>query len=161
MSKTDYRGPISGIVQVMRADSKYLGAEDLLGHQGDVCLLIDGVIRAENEEIAGKKTAQKFMLRLKTPQGKPCKKELVLNKTNLKTLALLYGATSTEQWIGQPIWLGLDTCEAFGKRGVACVRVRNRKDMPRGGQAATVSDDHPTVTHDPSESGIEPGDAAE
>lgn len=160
MSKIDYKGPIKGIVQVMRADSKYLGAEDLMAEQGDVCLLIDGVIKAENEEIAGKKTGQKFMLRLKTPQGKPCKKELVLNKTNLKTLILLYGGGAAEQWIGKPIWLGLDTCEAFGKRGVACVRVRNRKDLPRGA-AAQVSDDHPTITPDPSQEGIVPGDAAE
>jgi len=52
-------------------------------------------------------------------------KGMVLNKTNAKTIAELYG-NNTDDWLGQKIVLFKDECEAFGKR-VECVRVRNQK----------------------------------
>ena len=52
-------------------------------------------------------------------------KGLVLNKTNAKTIAEMYG-NNTDEWIGKRIVLFRSECMAFGKE-VECVRVRNQK----------------------------------
>ena len=50
-------------------------------------------------------------------------KEWVLNKTNARTIRLLYG-NKFEAWKGKAITLYPTTCRAFGET-VACVRVRS------------------------------------
>lgn len=59
-------------------------------------------------------------------------KKLVLNVTNAKTIAKLYG-NETDDWAGKPITLFGTTCEAFGET-VTCIRVR--PDAPRPKRAA-------------------------
>ena len=62
------------------------------------------------------------------PMDKPivvfekARKEWVLNKTNARTIRLLYG-DKFESWKGKTITLYPTTCRAFGET-VACIRVR-------------------------------------
>ena len=52
------------------------------------------------------------------------KKGMVLNKTNARTIADLYGS-NTDTWTGKKIVLFATMCKAFGK-DVECVRVKNQ-----------------------------------
>lgn len=52
-------------------------------------------------------------------------KRMVLNKTNMKTIAGLFGY-ETDVWKGQRITLYPTTCQAFGAT-VDCIRVRPKK----------------------------------
>lgn len=51
-------------------------------------------------------------------------KRLVLNKTNMKTIAKLYGY-ETNDWVGKRVMLFPSRCEAFGET-VDCVRIRDQ-----------------------------------
>ncbi len=59
-------------------------------------------------------------------------KRLVLNKTNARVIAALYGPVANE-WIGKRITLYATTCQAFGKT-TDCIRIRETvpADDPRG-----------------------------
>jgi len=58
-------------------------------------------------------------------------KKLVLNKTNAKTIAAMYG-NETDDWVGKRITL-YPTTTKFGRDTVDCIRVRPSK--PRAAQA--------------------------
>ncbi|NDE15357.1 hypothetical protein EBZ80_10545 [bacterium] len=51
-------------------------------------------------------------------------KKLILNKTNARTIGLLYGNEMTG-WIGKKIALYLTTEDAFGQKDVQVIRVRS------------------------------------
>jgi len=57
-------------------------------------------------------------------KGKGENKRLVLNKTNAKTIAKLYGY-ETNEWKGKRIILYPTQCEAFGET-VDCVRIKDQ-----------------------------------
>jgi hypothetical protein len=54
---------------------------------------------------------------------KGAKKEWVLNKTNARTIRLLYG-NAFAAWEGKKVTLYATTCDAFGKKHTPCIRVR-------------------------------------
>ena len=56
---------------------------------------------------------------------KGAKKKWVLNKTNAKTIAELYGV-DTDNWLGKKVTLYVTECQAFGSK-VECIRVKGVK----------------------------------
>lgn len=65
--------------------------------------------------------------------GKGPEKKLVLNKTNAKSIAKLYGY-ETDAWVGRSVTLFPTQCEAFGET-VDCVRImidRSLTQQPQG-----------------------------
>lgn len=103
---SDYRGMFQ---------SDYLGAWDLPAGK-DVVVTIAAISVEQLTNSRGKKE-QKPVL---TFDGK--KKGVVMNKTNCKTIAALYG-NDTAQWIGKRIAL-YATQTQFGNDTVDCIRVR-------------------------------------
>lgn len=65
-------------------------------------------------------------------EGKGEEKMFVVNKTNAKSIAKMYG-TETNNWVGKKIVLFPSQCEAFGEQ-VDCIRVMVTQDdeAPRG-----------------------------
>jgi hypothetical protein len=110
----------------MFPDEKYLGAWDLEGRKG-VVVVIDRVGVEELTSQRGKdhKPVAHF-------RGK--KKGMVLNKTNCKTIAALYGKDA-DDWIGKAVEIYATTCSAGGGEEVECLRIRPRRPpMPGAGQ---------------------------
>jgi len=97
--------------------NEYVGACDLEG--GDAMVVIE---RIQIEELRNveKKAEKKPVIWFRG-----AKKRMVLNKTNAKIIAGLYG-NNTDSWKGEAIALYATTCESFGKT-VECVRVRDQK----------------------------------
>ena len=97
-------------------DSRWLYAHDLNGK--DVTLTISKVEKGEllNQD---QKTEHKPVLSFVEPKSN---KRLVLNKTNAKTVATLYG-NSVSGWVGKRITLYPTTTRAFGQT-VDCIRIR-------------------------------------
>lgn len=95
-------------------DREYIGAWDL----GDKDVIVT-IVKAQGVElkmqggIKNKKPVIWF-------DGK--EKGMVLNKTNSKTIAALYG-NDTANWIGKPISI-YATRTTFGSEEVDCIRVR-------------------------------------
>lgn len=110
----------------MFPDEKYLGAWDLEGHSGAV-VVID---RVEVEELKSQRgTDHKPVAYFR---GK--KKGMVLNKTNCKTIATLYGQNA-DGWLGKAVEIFATTCSAAGGETVECLRIRPRKPaMPVPGK---------------------------
>lgn len=54
---------------------------------------------------------------------KEAKRGLILNKTNAKILALMFGA-NMESYIDERVTLYPTTCEAFGKKNTPCIRIK-------------------------------------
>ena len=98
-------------------DSEYLANWDL---DGDVTVEISKVVAGEVGGEQGRDKEHKPILYFKG-----AKKGMVLNKTNGKAIAGMYG-TDTDEWIGQSITLFSTTCDAFGDT-VDCIRVRPQK----------------------------------
>lgn len=79
-----------------------------------------------------RKVQRQPALRLETKSGRPVELPLLLNKTNAKTIAQLYGKRPAD-WVGHWITLYPTTTEAFG-RTEDCIRIRNvdpTKQRPR------------------------------
>jgi len=53
------------------------------------------------------------------------KKEMVLNKTNARTIRRHHG-NEMDDWPGKKITLFRSTCDAFGKKNVPCIRVKGK-----------------------------------
>jgi hypothetical protein len=53
------------------------------------------------------------------------KKEMVLNKTNARTIRRHHG-NEMDEWSGKKITLFRSTCDAFGKKNVPCIRVKGK-----------------------------------
>lgn len=96
-------------------DAKYIGAWDLPKH--DVVLVID---RVEAQQLTNKKgTNKKPVVYFR---GTTSGKGFVLNKTNGRAIAGMYGV-HTSKWHGKPIALYATTTEVGGET-VDCIRVR-------------------------------------
>jgi hypothetical protein len=111
-------------------DRDYIGSWDLAGH--DVTVKIIKVQAGELTGQGGRKAKKPFCWF----EGK--EKGLVLNKTNAKTVAALYGPI-TEQWIGKQITL-YPTQTQMGGETVDCIRIRPQipKTKPANGKRAAV-----------------------
>lgn len=97
-------------------DSDYIGHWDLQGQEVTVT-----INRVEAGELKNEKgTSHKPIVFFEGKQ-----KGMVLNKTNAKTIAGLYGA-DTAKWKGKKVILYPTTCQAFGQTQ-DCIRVRNEK----------------------------------
>lgn len=90
--------------------SRYVQASDLQGRDHDLT-----IERFEMEQMADGETCPVIYF-------KGHGKGLVLNKTNGRTIAGLYGP-NTDHWLGRPITL-FPTQTDFQGRQVACIRVR-------------------------------------
>lgn len=97
--------------------SKYLQAGDLKGKQ--VTVAIEAIDPRGELQVAGGKSETKPVVRLKG-----AKKDWVLNKTNAKIIAKLYGNEVTA-WIGKHITL-YATKVRFGPELVEAIRVAER-----------------------------------
>jgi len=107
--------------------TEYLIAADLKG--ADVTLTISRVVIETVMTSKGKEI--KPMLHFAEMESRPPKsrKRLILNRTNAKAIAKLYGK-ETDDWQGKRITVYPTTCDAFGESDVDCVRVR--KAVPKG-----------------------------
>lgn len=96
--------------------SEYVGAHDLNGRDYTVTM--------------ASVTVQELMMQGGVKDKKPvvtfsdAKKKLILNKTNARTVAALYG-NDTEAWKGQKITL-YPTTTKCGRETVECIRIRDR-----------------------------------
>lgn len=107
MSKTDYRTFF---------DKELLGAWDL--KERDVTVTIDKVTGGELTMSGGKKNKKPIIFM------KGTEKKLVINATNGKTIASLYG-NHIEDWIGKRITLYKSTTRSpQGDGEVECIRIR-------------------------------------
>lgn len=95
--------------------SKYLSADDLRGK--DHVVVIDAISPRDELQRQGGKKEYKPVIRFKGRN-----KALVLNKTNARTIAKLYGNEVTA-WIGKAITL-YPTRVQFGGSDVDAIRVR-------------------------------------
>jgi hypothetical protein len=94
----------------------YLEALHLDG--GKAVLEISKVADPNTVQAADKKLIDKPILYFtKTDKG------LIVNKTNAKAIARVHG-NEMDGWVGKSITLFATTCEAFGEKGVPCIRVR-------------------------------------
>lgn len=125
-----YKGP-SGIAR----DSVWLTAEDL-PRDKDVVVEIESVNLRRNVTFqGGRKKPAIISLKFK---GKD--RELGLNATNRKTLAMLFGSSECGAWFGKRVALYVDANVRFGNDTVAAVRIRAKRIE----QAETV--DNPVTT---------------
>lgn len=99
--------------------SLYVAAADL---PRDVTLTISRVVveGLKTDRGTQNKPIVYFAELEKRPEDK--RKKLVLNKTNARTIARMYGGKA-EGWIGKRVTLHASTCEAFGET-VDCIRIR-------------------------------------
>jgi hypothetical protein len=118
-------------------DRDYIGSWDLGGH--DVTVKIIKVQAGELTAQGGRKSKKPLCWF----EGK--EKGLVLNKTNAKTVAAMYGPI-TEQWIGKQITL-YPTQTQMGVETVDCIRIRPQmpKTKPANGKRATQPVAEPTA----------------
>lgn len=115
---TDYRGP-SGIAR----DSVWLTSEDL-PHDKETIVTIESVVLRRNLTMQGGRP-KKVALSLKFA-GKD--RELMLNATNRKTLAALFGTNDCAEWFSKRIALYVeqDVRRPDGTKGPA-VRIRAKR----------------------------------
>ncbi len=110
--------------------AEYLSAAWLKGR--DVTFTI---VRVEQDDLkTDRGTEKKPVVRFaeldeRRQQDKTVPRAWVLNKTNAKTIARLYG-NETNDWIGKRITLYPTTCTAF-KDVVDCIRVRDVAPGPK------------------------------
>ncbi len=108
-------------------DSAYVGAWDLQGR--DVVVTIASITPGELSKAGTSKKDKAPIIHF---EGRD--KGMVLNKTNMKIIAGIYGGFKVKAWIGKPITLYATTCQ-FGPNTVDCIRVR--PTAPRGTKATT------------------------
>lgn len=100
-------------------DKDFLGAWDLTTDAGarDVTVVIEAVQQGELQAPGKPKKRRAPVVSFVR-----CRKKLVLNVTNGRTIAALYG-TDTRWWVGKAITL-YATKTTFGRAIVDCIRVR-------------------------------------
>ncbi len=116
--------------------TEYIAAPELQGR--DVALTIKGV-SIDEMPLAGKSEKQKRPI----VRFVETDKKLVLNKTNAKIVAKLFGP-QTAEWVGKRVAL-YPTTTKFGPETVDCIRVRD-KVPPAKSSKATPDDDVPDFT---------------
>ena len=94
-------------------DSEYLASWDL---EKDTTVEMAQVVLGEVQGKNGDATKKPILY------FKGAKKGMVLNKTNGKIIAAMYG-NDTDAWVEKSITLYATTCESFGDT-VDCIRVR-------------------------------------
>jgi len=95
-------------------DRDFIGSWDLEGREAVVVI---SKVRAETLTAQGSKKSKRPVVWF---EGK--EKAMVLNKTNAKTIAGMYGADTTK-WVGKRIAI-YPTTTKFGPDTVDCIRVR-------------------------------------
>jgi hypothetical protein len=96
-------------------DQPYLGAWDFEDVDGGVSLTIREIkVEALHTDRGDEQKPVVYFE--KTEKG------LVLNKTNAKTIAGLYG-TNVDEWVGRRVELYATECQAFGERK-ECIRIK-------------------------------------
>ncbi|MEE9395216.1 MAG: hypothetical protein V3W41_22215 [Planctomycetota bacterium] len=104
--------------------SKYIAGADLVEKGGkDVTLVIQRLF-IDDLKCQGDKTERRAVIEFER-----AKKKFVVNKTNLSTIADLYGP-ETDDWKGKPITLFTMRVTAFGKVWDA-IRIRPERPEPR------------------------------
>lgn len=101
--------------------SQYLKASDLKGR--DVTVTIEHVVQETLEGKQGKREKKPavYFAEVKAKPDEP-RKRLVLNITNARTIAALYG-NDTDGWKGRRVTLFSATVDGFGK-AVDAIRIR-------------------------------------
>lgn len=127
-----------GSIRVLRADNDFFGAADLIPddasdvgkEKADWCFRIVDIDYSESRKVGGTSKKNVLALKLAMPDGRACKKEWILNKTNANIIATMYGAL-TEKWIGKWVWLYVDPrCRNPSGGEIAGIRVRVGKTQP-------------------------------
>lgn len=99
-------------------DERFIGSWDLEGKESAVVTIKSISV----EELHGQNGLKAKKPVLYFTKGK---KGFVLNKTNAKTIAELYGS-DTDKWIDKKIELFATVCDAFGKQ-TECIRISNKQ----------------------------------
>jgi hypothetical protein len=119
--------------------NEYLAAADLQGK--DVTLTISRLVQEALRTDKGDEDKWLIYFAEMEERSRRDKKKLnkrmVLNKTNAKTIAKLYGL-ETNDWIGKRITLFATTCQAFGET-VDCIRIRESAPPSSRGQQRAPS----------------------
>lgn len=112
---------------------EYLAAPDL--HDKDVTVTIARVQVETLTREDGKEDRPVVHFEEMLRRPKKDQKRWVLNKTNAKAIAKLYGP-ETEGWRGKRITLFPSTCKAFGEV-VECIRVRPKRPPEKTERASS------------------------
>ena len=115
-------------------DRDYIGHFDLDGK--DVTVKISKVVAGELTAMGGRKSKKPIIYFTGKEKG------MIVNKTNAKTIAALYG-NLTEKWVGQRITLYVSsTRNPDGTGDVECIRIRPNAPAEKTASAApdTVDD---------------------
>lgn len=123
MATTEYTGHVSA----MRADSEFLGAEDLSG-KGDVPIKIIRCLRSIDRKACGRTVKEMFSLQFEQ-DGKAATKEFWIHATNRKQILKLYGANVGE-WKGKWLWLYVDEVKSPTGGMTLGIRIRDKTDQP-------------------------------
>lgn len=126
----------TGHIRAMRADNDWFGAEDLVGLP-DTPFQIIGVKHDEHLKIGGAPSKDKFYLELADASGRECRKKMSINPGRRTMIALLHGGV-TKEWKGKWIWVYVDEVKAVGGGKTLGMKIRNKKDAPRGKVAKPV-----------------------
>jgi hypothetical protein len=122
--------PYEGHVRALRADSQFLGAEDLLGVKDDTPFQVVGVFRDQSLSIGGGKPKDSFYLKLRDRSGRDCAKKLLINAHRRKMLGIMYGG-STAEWKDKWVWVYVEEVRNPSGGMTLGLRFRNRKDAPK------------------------------
>lgn len=127
MSSKEFTGHVSA----MRADSEFLGAEDLAG-RGDVPIRVIRCNQCLDRKACGKAQKEMFTLSFEI-DGKPASKEIWLKPTNRKQILKLYGA-NVGGWKGKWLWLYVDEVKSPQGGMTLGIRIRDKTDAPVGAE---------------------------
>ena len=106
---------MSAILYSQQFDSDYLEAAHL---DAPTTLVIESVSPRGTRKAKDGKPIDKPILTFAK-----VKRALVLNKTNAKVIALMFG-NRMDEWAGKSITLYATTCKAFGNDKTPCIRVK-------------------------------------
>lgn len=139
--------------RLMFAD-EFLAAADLQGKDATVTIARVQVETLTREDGKEDKPVVHFEEMLRRP--KKDQKRWVLNKTNAKTIAKLYGSDA-DAWKGKRITLYPTTCKAFGDMH-ECVRVRPKRPPEKQRPATNQPKDPPPTEREPGDDEHDPSD---
>ncbi len=113
-------------------DSKTLGVGDFPDPAAD---WIVRIVKVTGGNVAYADGAQKKSM----IHFEGVKKHLAAGATICEAIEKLYSSPNPRKWYGKLVALYADKCNAFGKAGTDCVRVRNKKPPDDGAGAQTGS----------------------
>jgi len=165
MCEREHAEEFTGRSSAMRAENRWLGAEDIYGY-GDVKVTIAGVVRYLNVKFeSGRVKKEVFALRF---EGK--KKQLVLSPTKRRPIITAFG-TDTRDWIGKVITLYVDTdvpkpgCPSDRTWGIRVRKVDKSQQPaskpPPPQQEAPPPQQQPEPTEPPPKTSTMPADPAQ